>query len=37
MQNSGNEARKLLKTKEVIFFNAAKYVRFARKSAQIGR
>ena len=35
MKNSGNEAKKYLKTKGNHFLNAANYVRFARKSAQI--
>jgi len=35
MQNSGNEAKKYLKTKENHFLNAANYARFARKLAQI--
>jgi hypothetical protein len=37
MKNSGNEAKKYLKTKEDHFFNAANYARFGRKLAQIGR
>jgi hypothetical protein len=37
MQNSGNEAKKLLKTKEVALFDAAIYARFARKLTQFGR
>jgi hypothetical protein len=36
MKNSGNEAKKYLKTKAVTFLNAANYARFARNSAQIG-
>jgi hypothetical protein len=35
MENSGNEAKKYLKTKENAFLNAAKLARFARKFAQI--
>jgi len=37
MKNSGNEAKKYLKTKDITFLNAANYARFARKFAQIGR
>jgi len=37
MENSGNEAKKLLKTKEVTFYYAANRARFAHKLAQIGR
>jgi hypothetical protein len=33
MENSGNEAKKYLKTKEVTVLNAANYARIARKSA----
>jgi len=33
MENSGNEAKKYLKTKKVSFSNAADYARFARKLA----
>jgi hypothetical protein len=36
MQNSGNEAKKWLKKKDITFFNAANYTRFARKLTQIG-
>jgi hypothetical protein len=36
MENSGNEAKKYLKTKESRFLNAAQLARFAHKSAQIG-
>jgi hypothetical protein len=35
MQNSGNEAKKSLKTKDITFLNAADYARFACKLAQI--
>ena len=35
MENSGNEAKKWLKTKENRFLYAANYARFARKLAQI--
>jgi hypothetical protein len=35
MKNSGNEAKKYLKTKHITFLNAADYERFACKSAQI--
>jgi len=28
MKNSGNEAKKYLKTKEVALFNVAEYVRY---------
>jgi hypothetical protein len=35
MQNSGNEAKKWLKTKAITFLNAANYARFGRESAQI--
>jgi hypothetical protein len=34
MENSGNEAKKYLKTKHITLLNAAKYARFARKSPQ---
>jgi hypothetical protein len=34
MENSGNEAKKYLKTKNITFLNAANYARFARKLAQ---
>jgi hypothetical protein len=30
MKNSGNEAKKYLKTKKVVHLNVANYVRFAR-------
>jgi hypothetical protein len=33
MENSGNEAKKYLKTKKVSFSNAAIYARVARNSA----
>jgi len=35
MENSGNEAKKYLKTNDITFFNGANFVRFARKSAPI--
>jgi len=35
MKNSGNEAKKYLKTKNVTFLNVANYARLACKSAQI--
>jgi len=35
MENSGNEAKKWLKTKENRFLYAANYERFARNLAQI--
>jgi hypothetical protein len=34
MKNSGNEAKKYLKTKHITFLSAENYARFARKSAQ---
>jgi hypothetical protein len=34
-QNSGNEAKEYLKTKDIAFLNDANYVRFARKLAPI--
>jgi len=34
MKNSGNEAKKCLKTKEVAILNAADFAHFARKLAQ---
>ncbi len=34
-KNSGNEAKKYLKTNDITFFNAAKRARFACQSAQI--
>jgi hypothetical protein len=37
MQNSGNEAKKYLKTKHITFLSAANYARFARKLAQFMR
>ena len=37
MQNSGNEAKKWLKTKDITFFNGANLVRLVRKFAQIER
>jgi hypothetical protein len=36
MQNSGNEAKKCLKTKDITLLNAANYARFARNLTQIG-
>ena len=36
MQNSGNEAKKYLKTKDITFLNAADSARFARKLTPIG-
>jgi hypothetical protein len=35
MENSGNEAKKYLKTKHITFFSGADSARFARKLAQI--
>jgi len=35
MKNSGNEAKKYLKTKHITFFNAASFVRFARQLTAI--
>jgi hypothetical protein len=37
MKNSGNEAKKWLKTKHITFFKCANYARFAHESAQIMR
>jgi len=37
IENSGNEAKKYLKTKKVTFFNVAQSVRFARNLAQFKR
>ena len=37
MKNSGNEAKKYLKTKHITFFSGANYARFACKLAQITR
>jgi hypothetical protein len=34
-ENSGNEAKKWLKTKDVTFLNAANYARFACRFARI--
>jgi hypothetical protein len=34
-KNTGNEAKKLLKTRDITFLNAANYARFACKLAQI--
>jgi hypothetical protein len=34
MKNSGNEAKKYLKTKHITFSSGANYARFARQSAQ---
>jgi hypothetical protein len=36
MKNSGNEAKKWLKTKDITFFDGADYARFACKSGLIG-
>jgi len=33
MKNSGNEAKKYLKTKDITFLNAANYARFAHQLA----
>jgi hypothetical protein len=35
MKNSGNEAKKYLKTKHITFLNATNYARFAYNLAQI--
>jgi hypothetical protein len=35
MKNSGNEAKKYVKTKDMTFLNGANYARFARNLAQI--
>jgi hypothetical protein len=35
LKNSGNEAKKYLKTKHITFLNAANYARFVRKLAPI--
>ena len=35
MKNSGNEAKKYLKTKEVTLFNVAEYVRFCMQFSTI--
>jgi hypothetical protein len=35
MKNSGNEAKEYLKTKDITFFNAANFVRFARQLTAI--
>jgi phage portal protein BeeE len=37
MKNSGNEAKKYLKTKHITFLKGANYAGFARKLAQIMR
>jgi len=37
MKNSGNEAKKYLKTKDIAFLYAANYARFTHKLAQITR
>ena len=37
MKNSGNEAKKWLKTKDITFFNGANHVCFACKFAPIAR
>jgi hypothetical protein len=34
MKNSGNEAKKYLKTKHITFLSGANYARFARSLAQ---
>jgi hypothetical protein len=31
MENSGNEAKKCLKTNDITFFNAANYARLGRR------
>ena len=36
MKNSGNEAKKYLKTKHITFLSSANYARFAHELAQIG-
>jgi hypothetical protein len=35
IQNSWNEAKESLKTKDITFFSGADYARFARKLARI--
>jgi len=35
MENSGNEVKKYLKTKDISFLSGADYARFARDLAQI--
>jgi hypothetical protein len=35
MENSGNEVKKYLKTKDINFLSGADYARFARDLAQI--
>jgi hypothetical protein len=35
MKNSGNEAKKYLKTKHITFLSGANHARFARNLAQI--
>jgi hypothetical protein len=37
MKNSGNEAKKYLKTKDITFLIDANYAHFGRRFAQIGR
>ena len=37
MKNSGNEAKKYLKTKDITFLNGANYAHFACRFAQIAR
>ena len=37
MRNSGNEAKKWLKTKDITFLGDANYARFAHIFAQFGR
>jgi hypothetical protein len=36
MKNSGNEAKKYLKTKDITFLNAANSTLFARKATHFG-
>jgi hypothetical protein len=35
MENSGNEAKKYLKTNDITFFSGADYARFTCKIAQL--
>jgi len=37
MKNSGNEAKKYLKTNDITFFDAANYAHLTRKFAQVER
>jgi hypothetical protein len=37
MENSGNEAKKWLKLKDITSSNAVNYARFGRKLTPIGR